>query len=56
MRGAVTIRVTGAAAALIVSTGLAAAQSADRVKPLAPAGAIQTTGTWGLGTRAGDFV
>jgi 2-iminobutanoate/2-iminopropanoate deaminase len=56
MRGAVTIRVTGAATALIVFTGLAPAQSADRVKPLAPAGAIQTTGTWGLGTRAGDFV
>jgi enamine deaminase RidA (YjgF/YER057c/UK114 family) len=26
------------------------------VKTLAPAGAIQTTGTWSLGTRAGDFV
>jgi 2-iminobutanoate/2-iminopropanoate deaminase len=56
MPRAVTIRVIAAAAALIVSTGLAAAQSADRVKPLAPPGAIQTTGTWGLGTRAGDFV
>ena len=43
-------------ALLLASTGLAGAQSADRVKPLAPAGAIQTTGTWGLGTRAGDFV
>lgn len=26
------------------------------VKTLAPAGAIQSTGTWNLGTRAGDFV
>ena len=56
MPRAVTMRVIVAAAGLIASTGLAAAQSADRVKPLAPPGAIQTTGTWGLGTRAGDFV
>ncbi|MGH7323174.1 MAG: RidA family protein [Candidatus Rokuibacteriota bacterium] len=27
-----------------------------RVKILAPAGAINPTGTWSLGTRAGDFV
>lgn len=27
-----------------------------RVKTLAPAGAIKPTGTWSLGTRAGDFV
>src|SRR5258705_167223 len=26
------------------------------VKTLAPAGAIKPTGTWNLGTRAGDFV
>lgn len=26
------------------------------VKTLAPEGAIKTTGTWNLGTRAGDFV
>lgn len=26
------------------------------VKTLAPAGAIKSTGTWNLGTRAGDFV
>jgi 2-iminobutanoate/2-iminopropanoate deaminase len=30
--------------------------SPNGVKPLAPAGAIKTTGTWGLGTRAGDFI
>ena len=27
-----------------------------RVKTLSPAGAIKPTGTWSLGTRAGDFV
>ena len=27
-----------------------------RVKTLAPAGAIKPTGTWSMGTRAGDFV
>jgi 2-iminobutanoate/2-iminopropanoate deaminase len=27
-----------------------------RVKTLSPAGAIKPTGTWNLGTRAGDFV
>jgi 2-iminobutanoate/2-iminopropanoate deaminase len=31
-------------------------QGRPRVKTLAPAGAIQPTGTWNLGTRAGDFV
>ena len=37
---------------------MAAAQntSPNGVRTLAPAGAIQTTGTWSLGTRAGDFV
>jgi 2-iminobutanoate/2-iminopropanoate deaminase len=35
---------------------LAQSSSPDGVKPLAPAGAIKTTGTWGLGTRAGDFI
>jgi len=33
-----------------------AAQSPERVKTLAPPGAIKTTGTWSLGARAGDFV
>ncbi|MFD2181193.1 RidA family protein [Rhodoplanes azumiensis] len=39
-------------------TATAAAQdlSPNGVKTLAPAGAIKTTGTWALGTRAGDFV
>jgi 2-iminobutanoate/2-iminopropanoate deaminase len=35
---------------------IARSQSAHGVKTLAPAGAIETTGTWDLGTRAGDFV
>src|SRR5258707_13802004 len=30
--------------------------SAGTVKTLAPAGAIKPTGTWNLGTRAGDFI
>ncbi|HYY39530.1 MAG TPA: RidA family protein [Xanthobacteraceae bacterium] len=55
MRSAVEIAIKGAAA-LVAATGLAAAQSPERVKTLAPEGAIKTTGTWALGTRAGDFV
>ncbi|RAI42532.1 RidA family protein [Rhodoplanes roseus] len=44
--------------AFALSVGAAAAQdlSPNGVKTLAPAGAIKTTGTWSLGTRAGDFV
>jgi hypothetical protein len=30
--------------------------SPNGVKTLAPPGAIKSTGTWNLGTRAGDFV
>jgi enamine deaminase RidA (YjgF/YER057c/UK114 family) len=30
--------------------------SPNGVKTLAPQGAIQTTGTWNVGTRAGDFI
>jgi enamine deaminase RidA (YjgF/YER057c/UK114 family) len=37
-------------------TGVAAAQSPNGVKTLAPAGAIKATGTWDLGARAGEFV
>jgi enamine deaminase RidA (YjgF/YER057c/UK114 family) len=33
-----------------------AAVSANGVKTLSPEGAIKPTGTWSLGTRAGDFV
>src|SRR5262244_366011 len=46
-----------------LSIGLALTAGADaqpaspeQVKTLAPAGAIKPTGTWSLGTRAGDFV
>ena len=37
-------------------TALGRSSSPNGVKPLAPSGAIKTTGTWGLGTRAGDFI
>ena len=40
-----------------LATGATAQQvSPNGVKTLAPAGAIKPTGTWNLGTRAGDFV
>jgi 2-iminobutanoate/2-iminopropanoate deaminase len=55
MRGAVKLAIEGAAV-LIGLTGLAAGQSPDRVKTLAPEGAFKPTGTWALGARAGDFV
>ena len=47
-----------AAALAIAGTSLAHAQSTspNGVKTLAPEGAIKPTGTWNLGTRAGDFV
>jgi enamine deaminase RidA (YjgF/YER057c/UK114 family) len=47
------------AAALVIggsATALAQSPSPSGVKTLAPEGAIKTTGTWNLGTRAGDFV
>jgi enamine deaminase RidA (YjgF/YER057c/UK114 family) len=47
------------ALAVILSASFqAAAQqvSPSGVKTLSPAGAIKPTGTWNLGTRAGDFV
>jgi enamine deaminase RidA (YjgF/YER057c/UK114 family) len=48
----------GAAAlsALLLGTADAQSTSPNGVKTLAPPGAIKTTGTWDLGTRAGDFV
>src|SRR5262245_25003888 len=53
------MRTLGSAAAvwLVLST-MAAAQSTspNGVKTLSPEGAIKPTGTWSLGTRAGDFV
>jgi enamine deaminase RidA (YjgF/YER057c/UK114 family) len=45
------------AAGLSLATGATAQQvSPNGVKTLAPVGAIKPTGTWNLGTRAGDFV
>src|ERR1700687_4710905 len=43
---------------LTLTCGAALAQglSPNGVKILAPAGAIKSTGTWNLGTRAGDFI
>ena len=51
----------GIASALMLAVALpASAQdlplSPNGVKTLAPEGAIKPTGTWNLGTRAGDFV
>ena len=43
-------------AALTASPDVAAAQSPNGVKTLAPPGAIKPTGTWDLGAHAGDFV
>ena len=47
-----------AALACAVSAGPCLAQdlSPNGVKTLSPPGAIKPTGTWSLGTRAGDFV
>jgi 2-iminobutanoate/2-iminopropanoate deaminase len=46
--------------AALVIAGVTAAHaqsvSPNGVKTLEPVGAIKTTGTWNLGTRAGDFV
>lgn len=45
------------AAGLLLSASASAQQlSPNGVKTLAPAGAIKPTGTWNLGTRAGDFI
>jgi len=46
-------------AVLLVAVPLSAgayAQEGSRVRTLSPEGAIKPTGTWSLGTRAGDFV
>jgi 2-iminobutanoate/2-iminopropanoate deaminase len=42
--------------ALFADVAGAQSTSPNGVKTLAPPGAIKTTGTWDLGTRAGDFV
>ena len=54
------MRTLGLSAAvwLALSITMAAAQSTspNGVKTLSPEGAIKPTGTWSLGTRAGDFI
>lgn len=41
---------------VLIVTGALAQQEGSRVRALSPEGAIKPTGTWSLGTRAGDFV
>ena len=43
-------------AVLAVLVGPAVAQNMTGVQTVSPAGAIKPTGTWGLATRAGDFL
>ena len=46
-----------ALAFIVFAGGMAAAQTSPHgVKTLKPEGTIKTTGTWDVGTRAGDFV
>ena len=49
---------TAFAAAVLTTVAPAAAQQAPStgVRALAPSGAIKPTGTWGLASRAGDFL
>lgn len=56
-------RIVAGAALALAASGFAAdvafpqqEPSPNGVKTLAPAGAIQTTGTWSLASRAGDFI
>ncbi|MFL5067698.1 MAG: RidA family protein [Xanthobacteraceae bacterium] len=51
-----TIILAGALLALSITMAAAQSSSPNGVKTLNPDGAIKTTGTWSLGTRAGDFV
>ena len=49
--------VTSAAVTMMsASMGDAQSVSPNGVKTLTPQGAIKTTGTWDVGTRAGDFI
>src|SRR5437764_12143253 len=45
-----------AAVVAAATAALAQSPSPNGLKTLAPEGAIKTTGTWDVGTRAGDFV
>jgi len=52
------MRILAAAAVWLALSTMAPAQSTspNGVKTLSPDGAIKPTGTWSLGTRAGDFI
>jgi enamine deaminase RidA (YjgF/YER057c/UK114 family) len=57
MKQLLFVLATALAVAMSASFQAAAQQtSPSGVKTLSPAGAIKPTGTWNLGTRAGDFV
>jgi enamine deaminase RidA (YjgF/YER057c/UK114 family) len=57
MKQLLFVLTTALAVAMSASFQAAAQQtSPSGVKTLSPAGAIKPTGTWNLGTRAGDFV
>src|SRR5215211_9401775 len=51
-----TIVSAGALLALSITMAAAQSTSPNGVKTLNPDGAVKPTGTWSLGTRAGDFV
>ena len=51
-----TIIAAGALLALSITMAAAQSTSPNGVKTLNPDGAVKPTGTWSLGTRAGDFV
>ena len=50
------VLVTVACLGFGLSIAMAQSTSPNGVKTLSPDGAIKSTGTWNLGTRAGDFV
>lgn len=57
MKRLLIVLATALAVAISASFQASAQQtSPSGVKTLSPAGAIKPTGTWNLGTRAGDFV
>lgn len=50
------LAITAAVLTTFASASFAQDASPNGVQVLTPEGAIQTTGTWSLGTRAGDFI
>jgi 2-iminobutanoate/2-iminopropanoate deaminase len=51
-----TLALAGVGLALSITMATGQSTSPNGVKTLAPEGAIKPTGTWSLGTRAGDFI